>query len=163
MNFILLPLLISPVRGVLPQTGFHSCQCCHGWGRVLILYLCCCGGFLLNRDLGFAARACPPYLSLKSFWQRDQCQVLQAQMEEFTTGSETSTITVSAANPPLLVWHCLTLRDGLILESHPPSSCSCPWVWKCSSETFFWRSLFQIVLALVAWEGNTSLIATDNF
>lgn len=100
MDFILLPPSSLLVRGVLPQTGFDNRQCCYGLGRVLILHFCSCGGFLLNRDLGFAARACPRYPSLKSFWQRDQCRVLQAQMEEFTTGSETSTITVSAANPP---------------------------------------------------------------
>lgn len=122
VNFILLPLPSLLVRVAVPQTGFDNSQCCHDLGRVLILHFCCCGGFLLNKDLGFAARACPRYLSLRSFWLRDQCRVPQAQMEEFTTGSATSTITVSAANPPLF-WHCLILCDGLIPESHPPSSC----------------------------------------
>lgn len=60
-----------------------------------------------------------------------------------------------------LVWHCLIRCDGLIPESRPPSSCSCPWVWKCCSEAFFWWSLLQIVLTLVALEDSVSLIATN--
>lgn len=100
MDFVLLPLSHLLVRGVLHKQGVTTLAL--SWlGKGSDAPLLLLGGFFLNRDLGFAARACLPYLSLKSFWQRDRCQVLQAQMEEFTTGSETSTTTVSASSPPL--------------------------------------------------------------
>lgn len=153
MDFILLPLSYLLVRGVLHKQGLAtiSTVMCW-WGKGSYTPLLLLGVFFLNRDLGFAARACPPYLSLKSFWQRDRCRVLQAQMEEFITGSETSTTTVSAPSPLLFccdtVWSC----ERLIPESCPPSSFSCLWVWKCSAETFFWWPSFGLFLLQLFWK-----------
>lgn len=113
MDFILLPLSHLLVRVCCTNRVWQpSALSWLGKGSDAPLLLL--RGFFLNRGLGFSARACPPYLSLKSFWQRDQCRVLQAQMEEFITGSETSTTTVSASSPPLFccdtVWSCEFLK-----------------------------------------------------